>query len=207
MPESRFDQWVAERYDALWPELFEPTVIEPTVAFLAQSGRDGAGARVRHRHWADRTSAEPARDSGARNRVIRAPWSASLRCSAPEAEVGVTVGDFASTAVTGEFTLVYLLRNTITNLTTQDQQVESFRNAAGHLQPGGVFVIENYVPSCNDSLRVRPGTSSWPPPHTWVLRSTTWRIRLRSRTITGFSTVNSNSSHRRTVTCGRLNWT
>jgi hypothetical protein len=61
-------------------------------------------------------------------------------------EVGVTVGDFASTAVTGEFTLVYLLRNTITNLTTQGEQVQAFGNAAGHLVPGGVFVIENYVP-------------------------------------------------------------
>ena len=66
----------------------------------------------------------------------------------------MTLGDFASTAVTGEFTLVYLLRNTITNLTTQDQQVEAFRNAAGHLQPGGVFVIENYVPELQ---RLPPG--------------------------------------------------
>jgi 16S rRNA A1518/A1519 N6-dimethyltransferase RsmA/KsgA/DIM1 with predicted DNA glycosylase/AP lyase activity len=35
MPESRFDAWVAERYDALWPELFDPTVVEQTVEFLA----------------------------------------------------------------------------------------------------------------------------------------------------------------------------
>ena len=69
-------------------------------------------------------------------------------------EVGVTLGDFARTAVTGEFTLVYLLRNTITNLTTQDEQVEAFRNAARHLQPGGVFVIENYVPELQ---RLPPG--------------------------------------------------
>ncbi len=42
MPESRFDQWVAVRYDALWPELFEPTVIESTVAFLAQYAGTGS---------------------------------------------------------------------------------------------------------------------------------------------------------------------
>ena len=33
-------------------------------------------------------------------------------------------------------------RNTIMNLTTQDEQVECFRNAAAHLEPGGCFVIE-----------------------------------------------------------------
>ena len=69
-------------------------------------------------------------------------------------DVGVTVGDFASTTVPGEFSLVYLLRNTITNLTTQDEQVEAFQNAARHLQPGGVFVIENYVPELQ---RLPPG--------------------------------------------------
>ena len=42
MPESRFDQWVADRHDALWSELFEPTVIEPAVAFLAQYAGTGS---------------------------------------------------------------------------------------------------------------------------------------------------------------------
>jgi SAM-dependent methyltransferase len=61
-------------------------------------------------------------------------------------DVGVTVGDFATTTVGGTFRLVYLLRNTIMNLTTQDEQVECFRNAARHLSPGGRFVIELGVP-------------------------------------------------------------
>ena len=41
MPESRFDAWVAERYDLLWPELFDPTLVESTVDFLA--GWAGSG--------------------------------------------------------------------------------------------------------------------------------------------------------------------
>ena len=32
--------------------------------------------------------------------------------------------------------------NTIMNLTTQDEQVACFANAAAHLEPGGCFVIE-----------------------------------------------------------------
>jgi hypothetical protein len=53
--------------------------------------------------------------------------------------------------------LVYLLRNTITNLTTQDEQVRAFANAAAQLRPGGCFVIENYVPELQ---RLPPGETT-----------------------------------------------
>jgi hypothetical protein len=52
----------------------------------------------------------------------------------------------ATTRVEGSFTLVYLVRNTIMNLTTQDEQVACFANAAAHLEPGGSFVVEVMVP-------------------------------------------------------------
>ncbi len=52
----------------------------------------------------------------------------------------------ATARADGEFTLVYLVYNTISNLLTQDEQVECFRNAARHLAPGGRFVIELWVP-------------------------------------------------------------
>jgi hypothetical protein len=48
--------------------------------------------------------------------------------------------------VPGEFGLVYLVYNTITNLLTQDEQVDCFANAAAHLVPGGYFLIEVFVP-------------------------------------------------------------
>jgi len=44
--------------------------------------------------------------------------------------------------------------NTIGNLTTQDQQVACFANAAAHLEPGGCFLIEVGVP---DLRRLPPG--------------------------------------------------
>ena len=50
--------------------------------------------------------------------------------------------------------MVYLLRNTITNLTGQDEQAEAFANAAAHLEPGGSLVLENYVPELR---RLPPG--------------------------------------------------
>ncbi len=66
----------------------------------------------------------------------------------------MTIGDFATTRAGGTFTLAYLVRNTITNLTTQDEQVECFRNVAAHLEPGGCFVIEVYIPELR---RLPPG--------------------------------------------------
>lgn len=72
--------------------------------------------------------------------------AAVLRRKVDEDTLPVVLGDMATTVVPGEFSLVYLVYNTISNLLTQDEQVECFRNAARHLRPGGRFVIELGVP-------------------------------------------------------------
>jgi SAM-dependent methyltransferase len=69
-----------------------------------------------------------------------------LRAKPGADHIDVTIGDFATTTVEGKFSLVYLVANTIMNLTTQDEQVACFRNAAAHLEPGGCFLIEVLVP-------------------------------------------------------------
>lgn len=73
--------------------------------------------------------------------------------------VAVTIGDMTSTRVPGEFSLAYLVFNTISNVTSQDGQVEVFRNAATHLRPGGVFLIEVGVPGLR---RLPPGQDTVP---------------------------------------------
>ncbi|ANN18776.1 methyltransferase [Amycolatopsis orientalis] len=60
--------------------------------------------------------------------------------------VDVTIGDMSSTRLPGRFSLVYLVFNTIGNVTTQDGQVDVFRNAAAHLRPGGLFLVEVGLP-------------------------------------------------------------
>jgi SAM-dependent methyltransferase len=60
--------------------------------------------------------------------------------------VPVTIGDMTSARVPGVFSLVYLVANTIMNVTTQGEQVAVFANAAAHLAPGGRFVVEVIVP-------------------------------------------------------------
>ena len=78
-----------------------------------------------------------------------------LRTKVDADTIPVVTGDMATARVPGEFTLVYLVYNTIANLLTQEEQVECFRNAARHLSPGGRFVIELWVPELR---RLPPGT-------------------------------------------------
>jgi SAM-dependent methyltransferase len=73
--------------------------------------------------------------------------------------VEVTIGDMTTTRVAGRFSLVYLVFNTISNVTTQDGQVDVFRNAAAHLRPGGLFLIEVGLPSLR---RLPPGQDTVP---------------------------------------------
>jgi SAM-dependent methyltransferase len=70
-----------------------------------------------------------------------------LRAKPGAGRIEVVVGDMATGTVGGEFDLVYLVYNTISNLLTQRAQVDCFRNAARHLRPGGRFVVEVGVPS------------------------------------------------------------
>ena len=88
-----------------------------------------------------------------------------LRTKADEATIPVVVGDMATARAPGEYTLVYLVFNTISNLLTQAEQVACFRNAARHLDPGGRFVIELWVPE----LRTLPPGQ----------QATVWRSRAR----------------------------
>ena len=69
-----------------------------------------------------------------------------LRDKPGGADLQVVLGDM-TTASTGErYPLVYLVFNTIYNVLTQDGQVACFRNAAAHLAPDGVFVVEAAPP-------------------------------------------------------------
>ncbi len=69
-----------------------------------------------------------------------------LRAKPGGAGLEVAVGDMATTRCGSAYDLVYLVFNTIGNLTTQDAQVACFENAAAHLRPGGCFVVETGVP-------------------------------------------------------------
>ncbi|MEU6403340.1 class I SAM-dependent methyltransferase [Streptomyces sp. NPDC046985] len=135
----------AERYDAEEGAISSPEALEPALAFLAELAGDG-----RALEFAVGTGrvGVPLRRRGVPVAGIELSehMAAVLRRKADEDTLPVVIGDMATTVVPGEFTLVYLVYNTITNLLTQDEQVACFRNAARHLAPGGRFVIELTVP-------------------------------------------------------------
>ena len=60
--------------------------------------------------------------------------------------IEVAIGDMSSTCIKGKFSLVFLVFNTIDNLTSQKAQTACFKNAARHLKPGGRFLVETLVP-------------------------------------------------------------
>jgi SAM-dependent methyltransferase len=82
-----------------------------------------------------------------------------MRKKAGGESIELTIGDMATAHVGTTFTLAYLVRNTIMNLTTQDAQVACFANVARHLRPGGRFVIEVVIP---DLQRLPPGETVRP---------------------------------------------
>ncbi|MGW7171575.1 class I SAM-dependent DNA methyltransferase [Streptomyces xanthophaeus] len=135
----------ADRYDAEEAESSSAAVLGPTIAFLAELAGDG-----RALEFAIGTGrvGVPLRERGVPVAGIELSehMAAVLRRKADEDTLPVVIGDMATTVVPGGFSLVYLVYNTITNLLTQDEQVECFRNAARHLEPGGRFVIELGVP-------------------------------------------------------------
>lgn len=158
MPEDYFGERIAETYEAKWPGLFDPAVVEPVVSFLA--GLAGSGAALELGIGTGRI-ALPLSQRGIRVQGIdlSPAMVAQLRAKPGAESIGVAIGDFATTRVDGTFKLAYLVRNTITNLTTQDEQVECFCNVAAHLESGGCFVIENYIPELR---RLPPGETVHP---------------------------------------------
>jgi SAM-dependent methyltransferase len=138
--------------------MFEPEVVDPAVDFLADLAGDGSALE-----FAIGTGriALPLSRRGVRvHGIDLSPAMIERLRAKPGAEdIGITVGDITTTRVDGTFTLVYLVWNTIMNLTTQDEQVECFRNAAAHLEPGGYFVVEVMVPNLQ---RLPPGETVHP---------------------------------------------
>jgi SAM-dependent methyltransferase len=136
---------IADRYDAEETEAFSAAVLGPTLAFL--HGLVGDGRALEFAIGTGRVGI-PLRERGVPvvGVELSEHMAAVLRRKIDEDTLPVVVGDMATTVVPGEFTLVYLVYNTISNLLTQDEQVECFRNAARHLEPGGRFVVELGVP-------------------------------------------------------------
>ncbi len=145
MPVDIWTEDAARRYDLVHAERFESAVLEPTVAVLAElaAGRPALEFAIGTGRVALPLSELGVAVSGIE---LSPAMLAELDAKAGADRITTVVGDMATTRMPGDFGLVYLVYNTITNLLTQDEQVACFENAAAHLEPGGAFVIETLVP-------------------------------------------------------------
>ena len=140
-----FADW-ADRYDANLGARGEPEAVGRTVDVLAQLAGDGAALELAI--GTGRIALPLARRGVPVHGIdLSEPMVAQLRAKPGGDAIPVAIGDIATTRVHGSFRVVYLVYNTINNLTTQDAQVACFENAAAHLEPGGSFVIEVGVPA------------------------------------------------------------
>jgi SAM-dependent methyltransferase len=145
MTTNHFDGWIAQNYRVLWPHLFDPEIVDPAVRFLADAAGDGP---VLELGIGTGRIALPLSRRGivVHGIELSAAMVEQLRAQPGASGIEVSIGDFATAKVPGTFTLAYLVRNTIMNLTTQDAQIACFRNVSEHLEPGGCFVIEVVTP-------------------------------------------------------------
>lgn len=69
-----------------------------------------------------------------------------LRAKEGGGQIPVTLGDFADVAVHGTFSLVYIPFSTLFALPSQSEQLRCLVNVTSHLEPGGHFVMDAFVP-------------------------------------------------------------
>lgn len=139
--EDHFGENVAATYDEMHADSFDPAVVDPAVDLLAELAGDGRALELGI--GTGRLALPLAQRSVPVHGIELSDAMVARLRAKPGAElIEVTIGDFATTTVEGNFSLAYLVFNTIANLTTQDEQVACFENVARHLEPGGSFVIE-----------------------------------------------------------------
>jgi SAM-dependent methyltransferase len=145
VPEDHFGERVAARFDERYAHQSDSSVLDPMVDFLA--GLAGSGAALELGIGTGRVALPlAARGVPVHGIDLSAAMVARLSAKPGADRLSVMIGDFATTSVDGEFSIAYVVANTIMNLTTQDAQAACFQKVAAHLELGGCFVVEVLVP-------------------------------------------------------------
>ena len=140
-----WDEELAAVYDDVYAWQAEPSAVEPITRVLAELA--GGGAALEFGVGTGRIAlALSARGVAVTGIELSPHMAARLRAKPGADAVPVIVSDMTTTRAQGEFTLVYLVANSIMNVTTQDEQLAVFSNAGAHLGPGGRFVLSVIVP-------------------------------------------------------------
>jgi SAM-dependent methyltransferase len=146
---------IAEAHDAVAAHLFDPAVLDPVVGVLTDLAHAGNRRALELAVGTGRVALPLSRRGVDVAGIELSPHMADQLRAKPDAgAVDVTIGDMCTTRVDGSFAVVYLVANSIMNVTTQAEQVSVLANAAAHLEPGGCFVVDLIVPRLQDTPRV-----------------------------------------------------
>lgn len=156
--DAYFGEAEAARYDESASDMFDQAVVSATVDFLADLA--GTGRALELGVGTGRIALPLAsRGVPVHGIELSRAMVARMRAKPGGENVDVTIGDFATTVVEGQFSVAYVVFNTFMNLMTQEAQIACFRNVAAHLQLGGYFVMEVMTP---DLQRLPPGETVRP---------------------------------------------
>lgn len=126
-------------------EMFSAQAVDPVVDYLTSLA--GGGSALEFGVGTGRIALPLAARGVTLSGIDLSPQMLARLALKPDADqIEVVQGDFALARLDNTYDLVYLVFNTIMNLTTQAEQVACFANAAAHLKKGGHFVIEVLVP-------------------------------------------------------------
>jgi SAM-dependent methyltransferase len=151
-----WDAATAAAYDEDSAFMFDAAVVDPAVDVLAALAGNGRALELA---IGTGRVALPLADRGVPVSGIELSQPMVDQLHKKRADIPVVVGDMATSTAPGQFSLVYLVWNSIGNLRTQPEQVACFRNAARHLAPGGYFAIELWIPGIR---RFPPGQAAVP---------------------------------------------
>ena len=154
-----FGELNAERYDDFYADLMQEETSLSVEALADLSG----GGRILELAIGTGRVALPLAARGLEVHGIEASEAmvAKMREKPGGAGIPVKIGDMSAVRMDETFDLVYLVFNTIFNLTTQEAQVMCFKNAARHLKPAGIFVIETVVPDLSGFVDGQRMKGSW----------------------------------------------
>src|SRR4051812_20334353 len=142
---STYGDRIAEPYDERFTRTLDTMAAVEAIADLATAS---GATRVLELAIGTGRIALPLKERGFQVHGVDASEAmvAKLREKPGGADIPVAMGNFADVPVEGTFKLVYLVFNTLFALLTQEEQIECMENVASHLEPGGLFVLEAFVP-------------------------------------------------------------
>lgn len=168
MASVMWDAEFAAVYDEIYARQADPCVVEPIAGVLADLA--GGGAVVEFAVGTGRIALALSARGVAVTGIELSPHMAEQLRAKPGADaVPVIIGDMTTTRADGSFALAYLVANSIMNVTTQEEQLAVFGNAAAHLGPGGRFVVSVIVPRLQEvALGVKSRVFTHSPDHVGI---------------------------------------